>query len=786
MPNRANTAQPANEVPGLNAVELFQAIFATSTNLMAVTRADDGSHVDVSSAWQSVLGFSRDEAIGKTPLELGIWHESGRHHDMHDLLEQTGIVRDFRATLQSKNGTLCECLISVSPLDLADERYHLFSADDVTALQALQDKVRQAEYQNKISTERAKLGFWRWSLTENRMTDWSEVHALFNPGRGPAPVTYDDMVAFLHPDDREWVLQVYRDADRDTTGYDIEFRVINADGETRWLRGYAEVENDEDGVAIAQAGFDQDITEIKQARDLKERVERDEELRRHTIMSRQAVRMARLGHWFWDEIEDHCIWCNDQIPAMYGLTKDQYMESKTLSGPKMDQVHPEDRDYVREIYRQSFAGKRDYEVEYRVIYPDGSIHWLRETGAVYEMNNNEITSTIGTILDITQDELAQRKLEESESRNRSIVETAGDAILTIDEHGTIETFNRAAERIFGFERNKIIGKNVKRLMPEPYASNHDTYLANYLRTGNARIIGIGGEVEGLCADGSTFPMLLAVSEIETTGKRIFTGIIRDISDLKEVERQALADRDEAEKANTAKTEFLAHMSHEFRTPLNAIIGFSEALHHNMFGELGHPKNADYVADILHSGYLLLDIVNDILDISRVEAGEVKLAEDTFPPLPAIQECIATVHGFSTKTGGPRITSKDNAPSHHLLADKRIFKQILLNLLSNAVKFTPDDGTITVTTDADADGGLIVRITDTGFGIPEEDLAVVIEPFGQSRPGAHTTHKGTGLGLSLSRLLTELHDGTLTLESERDKGTTVTLRFPPERSIKVQG
>lgn len=918
--------------------ELFRASFNASTNLMAVTCVSDGRHYDVNPAWQQAFGYTRDEAIGKTSLELGIWHIPDQRQIILDTLKRDGIVRNFQATMRAKDGALHECLVTMVPLKASDEEYLLFSAYDVSTLKTLQDGARQAEHRHQIANRQAKIAFWRWSLTESRMTDWSEVHSLFNPGRGSAPATFDDMLAYLHPDDRERVLQTYLEANTHITGYDIEFRVVDSTGETRWLRGYAEVEYDENGVAVAQTGFDQDITEIKQAQeallhshddleklvkgrtrelndeikhrrevtrllrdsearyaqaeriahihhwtadaamaewiscssntehvlkipveqligpyskffsylhaedrkrvadvyanavenacsydveyrlcppghemlymrdsgepvfdedgtliqfrgtaqDITDRVTRDEELRRNAIMVQQAEKLAGLGHWLWDEIEDRCISCSDQIPAMYGLTMERYLGSTTLTGAKMECIHPDDYDRTYKTYEDSIAKGENYEVEFRVIHSNGSVHWLRETSAIYETLNGRVLSTIGTILDITRDKLAQQALEESESRNRSIVETAADAIITIDEHGIIETFNRAAERIFGFQRSDVIGENVEYLMPEPYASNHDQYLENYLKTGSAKIIGIGREVEGLRADGTTFPMLLAVSEIKTEGKRIFTGIIRDISDYKDAETRAVAAKEEAERANAAKSEFLAHMSHEFRTPLNAIIGFSETMSEQVFGNLGHPKYAEYVGDIMRSGQLLLHIVNEILDISKVEAGQMTLYEDRFLPADVIQECIATIRGFSSEVRDKAIDLNDGASSFTLLADAGIFKQIMLNLLSNAVKFTPADGRITVITTKGDEGDLIVQVRDTGCGIAKEDLVVVLEPFGQARTGSQTTHKGTGLGLSLSKILTELHGGTLTIESELDKGTSVTLRFPKERCVETPG
>ncbi len=915
-----------------SADSLFRAAFESSTNMMAVTQISDGTHFDVNPAWLTAFGYSREEVIGRTSSELGVWQPYEQRDALLETLKQEGSAKNVRATMKAKDGNLIECLVSMSPLEAMGEDYLLFSALDNTAFNALLAERRQTARGHEIAAEQAKLSFWRWSFSEERLTDHSESHPLIHGYSHDVPDSYEDMLEYVHPDDRERVLKTYEETDSLKAGFDIEYRIITANGELRWLREYAEIEHDDHGDPIAQVGFSQDITTLKQAQeslrdssrdlekaieertrelrdeierrqeitrnlrerdaqyaqaerianihnwvsdatfsetlsysknvekmfglsreeilretsnfteyvhpddrkrlernyekqakspesyeieyrfckpdgeiinilevgepvydevgkvimfrgttqDITARVKRDEELRRSLIMAEQAEKIAGLGHWVWDEIEDRCTYCTDALPDMYGVSMEEFLSHKTRSFDQLSHIHADDRQMVLDAYSKCVNEQTDYDIEYRINRKDGTKKWVKEIGSCLEVIDGQIKTTIGTLRDITAEKSYQQALEESESRNRAIVETAADAIITIDENGIIGTFNRAAERMFGFERDEVIGKNVEYLMPEPYASNHDVYLKNYLRTGKAQIIGIGREVEGLREDGSTFPMLLAVSEINVAGKRVFTGILRDISDMKEAEMQAIAARDEAQRANAAKTEFLAHMSHEFRTPLNAIIGFSEAMTSQIFGELGNSKYLDYVKDIKHSGDLLLHIVNDILDISKIEAGEMVLAEDNFLPSDAIKDCVATMRGMSLEEGGAYIDLIDELPAGHMVADERIFKQIILNLLSNAVKFTPGDGKISVTTSISPENSFLIRISDTGCGIPKEDLEVVLEPFGQSRSSTHTTHKGTGLGLSLSKVLVELHDGTLVIESEIGAGTTVTLSFPEAR------
>ncbi|MGH7186278.1 MAG: sensor histidine kinase [Pseudomonadota bacterium] len=246
------------------------------------------------------------------------------------------------------------------------------------------------------------------------------------------------------------------------------------------------------------------------------------------------------------------------------------------------------------------------------------------------------------------------------------------------------------------------------------------------------------------------------------------------------ELQLLSAKEAAEYANRTKSEFLATMSHELRTPLNAIIGFSEVMMQELFGPIGHANYKDYSGDILQSGRHLLNIINDILDVSKAEAGMIELSEEVVDVADVIEACLRLVR--------PRATEKDlvietDLPqqSVQIRADRRRLKQVVLNLLSNAVKFTQTGG-ITVELHGSEADGMIMRVIDTGIGISEADLKRVMEPFVQADSTLSRSHEGTGLGLSLSRALVELHGGKLTIDSKLGGGTTTTVYLPADRLL----
>lgn len=239
--------------------------------------------------------------------------------------------------------------------------------------------------------------------------------------------------------------------------------------------------------------------------------------------------------------------------------------------------------------------------------------------------------------------------------------------------------------------------------------------------------------------------------------------------------------DQAQDADRAKSQFLAALSHELRTPLNAIIGFSEIIKDECIGPVGNLKYREYSSDIYESGLHLLDLINDILDLAKIESGTDKLDEDK-TQIPEIIRSALMLVGQRAEQSGVKLELElaDRLPA--LRADHRKLKQILVNLLSNAVKFTPEKGYVTVGCQTEADGSFLMTVSDTGIGIAAEDMETVFEKFGQADGSLERKFQGTGLGLSLVKSMVELHGGTFGLESEVGIGTRATVRFPAERVI----
>ena len=261
----------------------------------------------------------------------------------------------------------------------------------------------------------------------------------------------------------------------------------------------------------------------------------------------------------------------------------------------------------------------------------------------------------------------------------------------------------------------------------------------------------------------------------------YRGTGSDITERMEANEALIAAKEQAEFASRSKSDFLANISHELRTPLNAIIGFSDLMKVEIFGPVGSPKYLEYARDINASGVHLLELINDILDLSKIEAGKAELHAENVDVMRVLRICLILIKERA-RIGGVEI-EYDAAPDLPALhADERKLKQIMINLLSNAVKFTPAGGKVTVSIRAHSEDGYVFQVADTGIGISPDDIPKAMAQFSQIDSELDRKYEGTGLGLPLSKALVELHGGTLELKSEVAVGTTVTVRFPADRIV----
>ncbi len=373
--------------------------------------------------------------------------------------------------------------------------------------------------------------------------------------------------------------------------------------------------------------------------------------------------------------------------------------------------------------------------------------------------------------------MSDREIRETAARYHAIVEDQTELVSRYSADGLRTFVNDAYCRFKNQTREGILGESAydgmsrqelddmmelhHRLTPDNPVARIETRATDQ----SGRTIWIQWSKRGLFDDRGH------LREVQAVG--------RDITEQKQAEQQRNAALFEAQQANRVKSEFLANMSHELRTPLNSIIGFAESISLEMFGPHANPKYGEYSADILSSATHLLSVINDILDLSRIEAGETRVEDDVIDLQKLIGESVSMVRPLAAgRQQAVRVDTPENLPP--LIADSRLVRQILLNILSNAIKYTGVGGSISIAA-GQSDSMLFFSVSDTGVGIAEEDLDHVLEPFGQARAAAHITHPGTGLGLAICKHLAELHGGRLKLDSKLGIGTTVTVYMPASRT-----
>jgi PAS domain S-box-containing protein len=371
------------------------------------------------------------------------------------------------------------------------------------------------------------------------------------------------------------------------------------------------------------------------------------------------------------------------------------------------------------------------------------------------------------------------KLQVEVEELRSILETATDGVVVIGAEGDIRSMNRSASALFNYDEDETRGKPFVMLFAHESQRAVLDYLGGLSGHGVASVLNDGREVIGREAGGGFVPLFMTMGRL--TSSSGYCAVIRDITQWKRTEDELRSAKSAAETASEHKTDFLARVSHEIRTPLNAIIGFSDMMASERFGPIGHPRYVEYANDIGRSGRHVLDIVNDLLDISKIEAGEMDLDFGAIDLNEAVSEAVSLLQPQANSQRVIIRTALSQAVPD-VVADLRSVKQIALNILSNSIRFTPAGGQIVVSTSYEANGSVVLRVRDTGVGMTRSELDQAMKPFRQVSAQSRPRGEGTGLGLPLTKAMVDANRAIFAISSAPNEGTLVEIAFPSQRVL----
>jgi two-component system, cell cycle sensor histidine kinase PleC len=507
-----------------------------------------------------------------------------------------------------------------------------------------------------------------------------------------------------------------------------------------------------------------------------------------------ALSRGRCGLWDWDMARGRLYWSS----SMYEILGLKPRDSVISFGEASQLIHPDDGNLYEIAQRVASGDIKQVDQLFRMRHADGHYLWMRARAQVVDPTSAQ-THLIGIAMDITEQHRLQQRTAEADQRLFDAIESTSEAFVLWDRNDRLVLWNKHYQAIHGLSagtlepgtpRAAVEAAATRPIVERRLAVACDKGLAQSyeVQLGDGRWMQInerqtrdGGQVS---VGTDITPLKRNQERLRESEKRLMATIgdltasqnelKRKAAELSDLNKDYQVETERAEAANKAKSEFLANMSHELRTPLNAIIGFSEVLQARMFGPLGSEKYSEYADDIHNSGIHLLTVINDILDMAKIEAGQMQIDCEQVDMAPLLDEALRLV-AIQAENKGIEVQQKISKRLS-LNADRRAMKQILLNLLSNAVKFTEPGGRIMVRA-RKTSSAMTVSIEDTGIGIPKALLSRIGQPFEQVQNQFSKSTGGSGLGLAISRSLAELHGGAMKVRSREGVGTIVSIRMP---------
>ncbi len=707
-----------------------------------------GTILYVNDKFCEASGYSRQELVAQNHriVKSGI-HPPEFYAGMWRTVTR-GLIWHGELCNRRKDGSLYWVESSIVPfLDASGRPYQYI------AIRTDISRVKEAEQRLARSQAYANIGTWDLNIETGELY-WSErIGPLFGHPEGALEISYDNFLAAVHPDDRDRVLGAVAACVELGAEYNIEHRVVWPDGSVHWLAERGDVVRDAAGNPLHMLGVVQDITERKLTE----------------VALEQAQRRARLGNWSVDLATGKCTW-SKEVYSLANRSPHHYVP--TLTNYFTELTHPEDADKVRQAQQAALESEETQRVDHRILWPDGTVRWVHLEGYAERDAAGKPVALAGTLQDITERKQAEMALEESRKRLEEAQSLAQLGHWSADLATGELQWSDEIYRIFGLDRARFT-PSVETFKQAVHPDDVELVIESERRAATTgvhdvvhRIVRPNGEVR--------YVHELARAQTDAAGQVVrLTGTVQDVTELKQTEHAMLQAKEAAEAASRAKSEFLASMSHELRTPLNSILGFAQ-----LFGMDPYlpEKTRDHAHEIERAGQHLLSLVNDLIDLARIEAGKMELFPAPVSVKAVVGDSLAMVAPIARERG-IRLIDAAGCGTRDLVvqADATRLQQVLINLLANAIKYNRPAGSVHLACRA-GDGVVRIAITDTGPGIPAHKQSRMFSLF--DRLGAERGQvEGSGIGLVITQRIVEAMGGSIGFESTEGRGSTFWVELP---------